>query len=107
MRSDFSLELFRFECLRLFSILFLPFFFAPLKMSLFPSIFVPLTFSLCMESKSYVFSFRMVFFYLVTTGWIFDFSLLCENSINQNRDTEAYVGPAKRHQIIKKKTERS
>ena len=28
------------------------------------------------------FSFRMVFFYLVTTGWIFDTSLLCENSIN-------------------------
>ena len=26
------------------------------------------------------FSFRMVFFYLVTTGWIFDISL-CENSI--------------------------
>ena len=24
----------------------------------------------------------MVFFYLVTTGWIFDISLLCENSIN-------------------------
>ena len=27
-------------------------------------------------------SFRMVFFYLVTTGWIFYISL-CENSINQ------------------------
>ena len=25
----------------------------------------------------------MVFFYLVTTGWIFDISL-CENSINQS-----------------------
>ena len=34
-----------------------------------------------MESTSYVLSFRMVFFYLVTTGWIFDISLLCENSI--------------------------
>ena len=31
---------------------------------------------------SYVLSFRMVFFYLVTTGWIFDISL-CENLINQ------------------------
>ena len=30
---------------------------------------------------SYVFSFRMVIFYLVTTGWIFYISL-CENSIN-------------------------
>ena len=28
-------------------------------------------FSLCMESTSYVFPLRMVFFYLVTTGWIF------------------------------------
>ena len=26
------------------------------------------------ESTSYVFSSRMVFFYLVTTGWIFDIS---------------------------------
>ena len=24
------------------------------------------------------------FFYLVTTGWIFDISLLCDNSINQS-----------------------
>ena len=30
------------------------------------------------------FSFRViVIFYLVTTGWIFDVSILCENSINQ------------------------
>ena len=36
-----------------------------------------------MKSTSYVLSFRMVFFYLVTTGWIFDISL-CENSINQS-----------------------
>ena len=34
----------------------------------FPSIFVPLPFYLCTESTSYVFSFRVVFFYLVTTG---------------------------------------
>ena len=38
-----------------------------------------------MEGTSYVFSFRMVFFYLVTTGWIFDISLY-EKSINQSRD---------------------
>ena len=36
-----------------------------------------------MESTSYVLSFRMVFFYLVTPGWILDISL-CENSINQS-----------------------
>ena len=31
---------------------------------------------LCMESTSYVLSFRIrVFFYLVTTGWIFDIKL--------------------------------
>ena len=35
-------------------------------------------FLFCMESASYVRSFRMVFFYLVTTSWIFDISLLCE-----------------------------
>ena len=35
-----------------------------------------------MESTSYVISLRMVFFYLVTTGWIFNISLLCENPIN-------------------------
>ena len=29
----------------------------------------------CMESASYVFSFRVVFFDLVTTGWIFDLIL--------------------------------
>ena len=45
--------------------------------------FVPFTLSLCMESTSYVLSFRMVFFYLVTTGWSFDISL-CEQSINQS-----------------------
>ena len=32
--------------------------------------FVPFPLSLCMESTSYVLSFRMVFFYLETTGWI-------------------------------------
>ena len=43
-------------------------------------------FLFCMESTSYVLFFRIiVFFYLVTTGWIFDISL-CENSMNQNQD---------------------
>ena len=53
------------------------FVFVSLELSLFPSIFVPITvFSLCvMERRLYVFPFRVVFFYLVTTGWIFDISL--------------------------------
>ena len=56
--------------------------FVYMEMSLFQSFFfVPCPLSLCMESTSYVLSFLMVFFYLVTTGWIFDISL-CENSIN-------------------------
>ena len=46
-------------------------------------IMVPL--SLCMESTSYVLYFRMVFFYRVTTDWIFDISLFCENLINQSK----------------------
>ena len=33
---------------------------------------------------SYVFSFRMVFFYLVTTGWIFDISLVEISIINHD-----------------------
>ena len=37
-----------------------------------------------MESTFYVLSFRMVFFYVVTKDWIFDISLLCENSIDQS-----------------------
>ena len=49
----------------------------------FQVFFVPFPLSLCMESTSYVLSFRMVLFYVVTTGWIFDISL-CENSINQS-----------------------
>ena len=33
-----------------------------------------------------MFSFSIVvFFYLVTTGWIFDISLFCENSIKQSK----------------------
>ena len=42
--------------------------------------------------RQYVISFRMVFFYLVTTGWIFDISL-CENSIkNENCRESAGTG---------------
>ena len=59
-------------------------------MSLFPSIVVPLPFSLRMESTSYVFLIRMVFFYSVTTGWIF-YIILCENSINQSINESPYV----------------
>ena len=40
-----------------------------------PCIEILLSLSLCMENTSYVFSFRMVFFYLVTKGWISDISL--------------------------------
>ena len=54
--------------------------FVHLEMSLFPSIFCTISVFSCMESTSYVLSFRMVFFYLVTMGWIFDISLY-ENSI--------------------------
>ena len=43
--------------------------------TIFPSVVVPLPLSRCMEGPSYVLSFRMVFFYLVTTGWISDISL--------------------------------
>ena len=58
--------------------------FVYLEISLFPSIiFVPLPFYLCMESTSYVFSFRMVSFYLETMGWVFYISL-CDYSINQS-----------------------
>ena len=33
------------------------------------------------------------FFYLVTTGWIFDISLLCDNSINQfNQPIKGEIG---------------
>ena len=43
----------------------------PWRCRFFRVFFVRLPFYLCMKSASYVFSFRIVFFYLVTTGWIF------------------------------------
>ena len=51
----------------LFLFLFLPFFCFSVEMSLFPGNFVPLPFYLCMESTSYVFSFRVGFFTSVYT----------------------------------------
>ena len=51
-------------------------------MSFFLSIFCTIAVSLCIESTSYVFPFREVFFYLVITDWIFDISLF-ENSMKK------------------------
>ena len=54
------------------------------RLCFFRVFFVPLPFSRCMEStSSYVVSFRMVFFFFVTTGWIFGISS-CKNSITQS-----------------------
>ena len=66
---------------RVFFYLFI--FFFLWRYRFFRVFFVPFPLSLCMESTYYVLSFRMVFFYLVTTGWIFYISL-CKNSINQS-----------------------
>ena len=44
-----------------------------------------------MESTSHVLSSRMVFFYLVTTGWIFDIGLLCENSVHQSINGNSWL----------------
>ena len=59
-------------------------------MSLFPRIF----FLVCGE---YVVRFPLpvVFFYLVTTSWIFYISLLCENSINQSLNQQHGIFPHK------------
>ena len=70
-----------------FILFYFPFIY--LEMSLFRVFSCPPSF--CMESTSYVLSFRMVFFYLVTTGWIFDISLLCENSINSIKKCTRYI----------------
>ena len=60
------------NCLRSFSFLLLSFSVSSEMMSgFFPSGYVPYYSFLCMESTSYVFPFRMMLFYLVTTGWIF------------------------------------
>ena len=54
-----------------------------LEMSLFPSFFLPSPLSLCMESTSYVLSFRIVFFLLCDHGLDF-LHYLNENSVNQS-----------------------
>ena len=55
-----------------------------MEMSLFSEYFVPLPFvSSLYREYAYAFSFRVVFFHLVTTGWIFYISQ-CKNSINQS-----------------------
>ena len=75
------------NCLGLLFIFVSSFFLFLWRCRFFPSIFVPLPpFCLCMVESTYLlFPFRMVFFYLVTTGWIFYISLLCKNSINQSK----------------------
>ena len=80
VQSSFDMQAFPRSHVYLFLIFSL---FVYLEMSLFPNIFfVPFPLSVCIGSTSYVLYFRMVFFYLVTTGWIFDISL-CENAIIQ------------------------
>ena len=51
----------------------------------FPSTFLPLhcRFLFVWRVRRTFFPSRWVFFYLVTTGWIFHTCLLCRNSINQ------------------------
>ena len=62
--------------------LFIYLFFVYLDMSLFPSIFLyHCRFSCVWRVRRSFVPFRMVCFYLVTTGWIFYISL-CENPIN-------------------------
>ena len=53
----------------------------------FSEYFVPLLFSVCMESTSYLFPFRMVFSYLVTTGWILTSAYVRIQSITQPSST--------------------
>ena len=83
--------------------LFFPFVY--LELSLFPSIYfisVPFLLPLGIESTSYILSFRMVLFYLVTTGWIFDISLnyVRIQSINQSKFNLASTWRLLRTQVI-------
>ena len=59
--------------------------FVNLDMPFFRVFFCAISLSLCIGSTSYVLSFQMMVFYLVTTGWIFDISLFNVRiqSINQ------------------------
>ena len=65
---------------------FFYFVFVYLEMSLFPGIFLyHFRFLFVWIVRSTFFPSGWCFFYLVTTGWIFDISFLCENqSINQS-----------------------
>ena len=54
-------------------------------------VFVTIEYVVCLDSMLYVLSFRMVFFYLVTTAWIFDISL-CDNLINSTKSNKKYKG---------------
>ena len=64
---------------------FFPFFlFFFLKMSLFPVFFVPFTVFYFHVEYVVVFPLQDGVFYLETTGWIFDVSLLRDNLINQS-----------------------
>ena len=62
------------------------FVFVYLEMSLFPSTLCTIAaFSFCRRGRRTFFPSKLCLFYLVTTGWIFDISLLCENSIKFNQ----------------------
>ena len=65
----------------------LAYFAVSLEMSLFPSISYRAVF-LCTKITLWVFPFWKVFSYLVTTGWIFYISLLCEDSVNQSKESK-------------------
>ena len=55
---------------------------------------------LCMKSTSYVFSFRMVFFYFfVTTGWIFDIRLMYGHIYSKSMDQPGKVASPARGQL--------
>ena len=60
-------------------------FFVSLEMSFVPSIFCTIT-VFYLHVEYVLFYFQILFFYLVTTGWIFYISL-CEDSINQSKSS--------------------
>ena len=48
-----------------------------------------------MESMSYVISFRMVFFYLVTVGWIFYISFIeLQITVQLKQQSEVHLVPS-------------
>ena len=56
--------------------------------------FVPFPLSLCMDSTSYVLSFRMVFFYFVTTGWVLTSANVRIQSIKQKNIVRSAITAA-------------